>query len=206
MTWSVSSTLPVGVDLEIEDAKILLREAIRAHRQKRSPRECQKAAAQIAEQTAPMLEGVRCAAIYASRKHEPGTEALLELMHERGIRILMPVLGEGLSRDWATYEPGEPLEVRAPGRPPEPPGPGIGEHAVAEADLVIVPALSVDDDGCRLGQGGGWYDRVLGHVAQSTPVFALIYDDEFSDKPLPRAAHDHPVDGIITQTMVRRLR
>lgn len=152
-----------------------------------------------------MLEGVRCASIYASRPHEPGTEALTELMHEQGIKILMPVLGQGLRRDWATYERGQPLEVRAPGRPPEPPGPGLGEDAIAEADLVIVPALSVDGGGCRLGQGGGWYDRVLGHAAPDTPVFALIYDDEISDAPLPRAPHDQPVDGIITPTMVRRL-
>src|SRR5690625_616465 len=131
--WSVSSTLPAGADLEVEDAKILLREAIRAHRQERSVRECDRAAQQIAEQAEPLLEGVQCAAVYASRRFEPGTEALITAMHDRGIRILMPMLGAGLRRDWAQYRPGEPLEVRAPGRPPEPAGPGLGEDAVGAA-------------------------------------------------------------------------
>lgn len=204
--WSVSSTLPAGADLEVEDAKTLLREAIRAHRQERSPRECDRAAQQIAERAEPLLAGVRCAAIYASRRFEPGTGPLIEMLHQQGIRILMPMLGQGLRRDWAEYQPGDPLEVRAPGRPPEPAGPGLGEEAIAEADLIFVPALSVDLLGYRLGQGGGWYDRVLEHARQNTPTYALTYDDELSDEPLPRAAHDRDVHGIITPTAIRRLR
>ena len=203
--WSVSSTLPPGTDLEVEDAKILLREAIRAHRRERSDRECAKAAGQIAEHAEALLEGVGCAAIYASRRFEPGTEALIARMHERDIRILMPMLGTGLSRDWAQYRPGEPLEVRAPGRPPEPAGPGLGEDAIREADLIIVPALSVDSSGFRIGQGGGWYDRVLRHATPDVPIYALTYDDEISDEPLPRAEHDHAVHGIITPNGVRTL-
>ncbi len=203
--WSVSSTLPAGVDLEVEDAKILLREAIRAHRQKRSTRECERAATQIAEHAETLLDGVRCASVYASRRFEPGTQELTERMHQRGIKIIMPVLGEGLRRDWATYEPGESLEVRAPGRPPEPDGPYLGEDAIKEADLVIVPALSVDETGCRLGQGGGWYDRVLTHASPSAPIYAVLYDDEVSDQPLPRASHDRPVHGVITPSGVRML-
>lgn len=204
--WSVSSTLPAGADLEVEDAKILLREAIRAHRQERSARECDRAAQQIAEQAEPLLAGVRCAAVYASRRFEPGTGALIAQMHQRGIRILMPMLGAGLRRDWAQYQPGEPLEVRAPGRPPEPAGPGLGEGAIGEADLILVPALSVDTRGYRLGQGGGWYDRVLHHATDGAPIYAIIYDDEISDEPLPRAVHDQDVHGIITPTRIHHLR
>src|SRR5690625_51439 len=203
--WSVSNTLPAGVDLEVEDAKTLLREAIRAHRQKRSAKECDRAAAQIAEHVDALLDGVRCASVYASRRFEPGTQVVTERMHQRGIKILMPVLGEGLRRDWATYGPGETLEVRAPGRPPEPEGPYLGEDAIKEADLVLVPALAVDEHGCRLGQGGGWYDRVLSHAAPTAPIYALLYDDEISDRSLPRADHDRSVHGVITPSGVRTL-
>jgi|SRR5690625_548973 len=205
MSWSVSSTLPPGADLEVEDAKNLLREAIRSHRKDRSARLREKAAEQIAQIADPLLEGVGCAAVYASRPFEPGTGPLLAAMHARGIRVLMPVLGAGLRRDWAEYSDGQTLEVRAPGRPPEPEGPTLGERAIQDADLIIAPALSVDAQGYRLGQGGGWYDRVLEHANPRTPIYALLYEDEISDKPLPRAAHDRLVNGVITPTRMHRL-
>lgn len=204
--WSVSNTLPGGAAVEVEDAKMLLREAIRSHRQERSPKEAAKAAAGIAEHAAPLLSGVTCAAVYAARPHEPGTAQLMELMHQMGITILLPILGAGLRRDWARYEPGQILEVRAPGRPPEPEGPGLGEDAIRDADLVIAPALSVDRTGRRLGQGGGWYDRVLTHARPEARVYAVVFDDEISDEPLPWAEHDQAVDGVITPTGQHSLR
>ena len=198
--WSVSNTLPDGAAVEVEDAKMLLREAIRSHRRERPAKEAEKAAAGVAENAAPLLPGVTCAAVYAARPHEPGTAKLMELMHERGVTILLPILGAGLRRDWARYEPGQTLEVRAPGRPPEPEGPGLGEDAIGTADLVVAPALSVDRTGRRLGQGGGWYDRVLTHARPDAGIYAVVFDDEISDEPLPWAEHDHPVHGILTPT------
>ena len=46
----------------------------------------------------------------------------------------------------------------------EPAGPRLGRAAVAEAQLVVVPALAVDRRGLRLGRGGGSYDRALARV------------------------------------------
>lgn len=203
--WSVSSTLPSGTHLEVEDAKMLLREAIRAHRRKRSARVCADAAADIAAHAEPLLAGVRCATAYYSRQFEPGTQPLLQSLHANQVRVLLPMLGAGLRRDWAQYNEGDELAVRAPGRPPEPEGPGLGEDAIAEADLVLVPALSVDGDGMRLGQGGGWYDRVLQHANDRARIIAVLYDDEVSPEPLPRAEHDRPVHGVVTPSGVRVL-
>lgn len=196
--WSLASAVPQHDGLELEDAKQLLRSSIRGHRKSRPVKETEAAANRIGAYASELLEGVRCAGAYAARPGEPDTTALLSTLDEAEVRILLPMLGPGLRRDWADYHPGDSLEVRAPGRPPDPEGPGLGADALKFADIVFAPALSVDRSGYRLGQGGGWYDRVLQHVRPQVKVFAVLYDDERSTDPLPRAPHDRPVDGVLT--------
>ncbi|MGO1338355.1 MAG: 5-formyltetrahydrofolate cyclo-ligase, partial [Cellulosimicrobium funkei] len=152
---------PLHGSIEAEDAKEILRKAIRTHRQARSERLRKEADAAIADvvETIPEVAAATCVATYAARPGEPGTSAMLERLAARGVRLLLPVLGAGLQRDWAVYDGPADLQVRAPGRPPEPGTPTLGPEAIAEADVVVAPALAVDSRGVRLGQGGGWYDR-----------------------------------------------
>ncbi|MGO1181128.1 5-formyltetrahydrofolate cyclo-ligase, partial [Cellulosimicrobium funkei] len=136
-----------------------------------------------------------------ARPGEPGTSAMLERLAARGGGMLVPVLGGGLQRDWAVYDGPADLQVRAPGRPPEPGTPTLGPEAIAEADVVVAPALAVDSRGVRLGQGGGWYDRALEHVRPGTKVVAVVFPEEVydaSDRPLPVEPHDRTVDAVAT--------
>ena len=188
---------------EVEDVKDRLRSAIRAARTIRSVRLRDAAAHALAEVvlTIPAVADATCVSVYASRPTEPGTGPLLEALAARGVRVLMPVLGSGLQRDWAEYAGRDDLRERAPGRPPEPSGPTLGAAALAEADVVIAPALAVDTTGARLGQGGGWYDRALEHIRPGVPVVALVFPEELYDaatRPLPREPHDHLVDAVAT--------
>ena len=194
--------------LEVIDAKDELRRAIRAEREKRSPRMRAQAAEQLATavRSLPQVRQASCVAAYASRPVEPGTIPLIEQLAAGGARVLLPVLGAGLQRDWAWYTQTEELEHRAPGRPPEPSGPTLGADALGMAEVVIVPALAVDTAGGRLGQGGGWYDRVLAHARPDVLVVALVFDEEVYDaqqRPLPRQGHDRTVDVVITPSGLR---
>jgi 5-formyltetrahydrofolate cyclo-ligase len=196
---------------QAEHAKEALRKAIRAGRAARSERRRQEAAAAFADVLGafPPVRTAQCAAVYASRPGEPDTLPLLERLADRGLRILMPVLGTGLQRDWAPYDGAADLRQRAPGRPPEPGTPHLGAGALAEADVIIAPALAVDTSGARLGQGGGWYDRALEHAAPGTPVVAMVFAEEVydaEDRPLPRQPHDRPVDAVATPEGWRWLR
>jgi 5-formyltetrahydrofolate cyclo-ligase len=188
---------------ELPVVKDLLRRAVLGERQKRSLRERERAAHDFA-QIAGDLPEIRAAgtiAAYVSRAEEPGTGPLLDRLAGRGARVLLPVLGANLARQWAWLTSTAELEVRAPGRPPEPPGPTLDADALAEADAVLVPALAVDTAGHRLGHGGGWYDRVLQHVRPDVPVLAIVYPEEVYDGhtwPLPVEPHDRAVQGVIT--------
>jgi 5-formyltetrahydrofolate cyclo-ligase len=195
---------------EAVDAKDRLRSPLRAARQKRSEHRRRQAAVALAEVVCGIDEvaNARCVALYASGPTEPGTGPLLEQLHAQGVRVLLPVLGTGLRRGWAEYAGLADLETRAPGRPPEPSGPDLGPDALADADVVIVPALAVDTTGARLGQGGGWYDRVLAAALPDALVLALLYDGELvsaEKSALPLEPHDLPVDGVASPSGWRRL-
>ena len=65
---------------------------------------------------------------------------------------------------------------------------------------VIIPALSYDKLGYRLGYGKGFYDRYFGRAGIST--VGLVYS-EFLTERLPHGRFDIAVDIIVTEKEVR---
>jgi 5-formyltetrahydrofolate cyclo-ligase len=57
----------------------------------------------------------------------------------------------------------------------------------------LVPALAVDRNGYRLGQGGGYYDRFL--TSTNAYRIAVINENEFL-KSLPVEWHDQKMDAV----------
>ncbi|NNG37748.1 5-formyltetrahydrofolate cyclo-ligase [Flexivirga sp. ID2601S] len=120
-------------------------------------------------------------AIYESLPTEPPTGALAETLRAQGIRLLVPEL---LADKDLTWRAG-PL------------GADLGRDAIAQADVVVVPALAIGRDGTRLGQGGGSYDRVLPRVTPGIPVVAVVFDGELVTA-VPSEPHDRRVDAVLT--------
>ncbi|MER5491268.1 5-formyltetrahydrofolate cyclo-ligase [Streptomyces sp. NPDC002454] len=173
----------------------------------------QRAAAVLAARAQELgeLSGARTVAAYVSVGDEPGTLPLLDALHARGVRVLLPVLLDDNDLDWGAYRgPGSLAEVRRPGRMTlrEPHGPRLGPDAVLDAGAVLLPGLAVDDRGMRLGRGGGSYDRVLARLARADVrpfLVVLLYDDEIVPR-VPEEAHDRPVHAVVTPSGVRRFR
>lgn len=140
----------------------------------------------------------RRVAAYVSVGSEPGTQPLLDGLRRAGVAVLLPVLTDRGALDWAPYQGPGLLRAGRHGLL-EPTGPLLGEDAFSSADLVLVPALAVDRAGHRLGRGGGYYDRALGHVPDETPVLAVVYAEEVLDE-VPVEPHDRPVGGALTPT------
>ncbi len=66
---------------------------------------------------------------------------------------------------------------------------------VPEKSIIIVPGLSFDRKGYRIGYGGGYYDRFLSlNRAKSV---GLCYD-ELLCVNIPTENHDVPVDTVVT--------
>ncbi len=199
---STQSDTDFARDLAPEEAKAQLRVTVRKAREARTDTRREEDAIAIASHVLalPAVRDASCVSIYASRATEPGTFPLIESLADRGVRVLLPILGEGLQRGWSVFQGTDDLSERAPGRPPEPSGEFLPPETLAEADVVIVPALGVDRTGTRLGQGGGWYDRALPNASADAKLLALVYTDELRDaaNPLPREDHDVPVSGVVT--------
>ncbi len=71
--------------------------------------------------------------------------------------------------------------------------------ALDEIDFALLPALSCDGDGVRLGYGAGYFDRLLaGTGARCLRVVAL--PQALVRERLPREPHDVPVDALLTET------
>jgi 5-formyltetrahydrofolate cyclo-ligase len=79
----------------------------------------------------------------------------------------------------------------------EPLEPWLPESAVADASLVLVPALAVDRCGVRLGRGRGFYDRSLAGRDPQARLVAVVRDDEFVDE-LPSEPHDVRMTHALT--------
>ena len=122
-------------------------------------------------------------AAYESLPTEPATEVLITALIEHGVRVIVPVLRDDLDLDWRDAR--TPAREDDRSRAPRDPAHLLGLDAVADAQLVIAPALAVDRDGVRLGQGGGSYDRALARRDPDALVVAVVQDDELVDGPLP---------------------
>ena len=123
----------------------------------------------------------RCAAAYRPLRTEPGSVELLDALAAGGSNVIVPLLRDDRDLDWTPWPDGGPL----------------GVDALALADVVLVPALAVDQHGVRLRRGGGSYDRALRRVRAGVPIVTLLYDGEFADE-LPADPWDTAVTAVIT--------
>ena len=87
----------------------------------------------------------------------------------------------------------------------EPPAARWGEPgkeiAPRELDLVVVPGVGFSRDGGRMGNGQGYYDRLLEHVREDCPLVGLCYECQLFDE-LIVSAHDVFMDQVVTERAV----
>lgn len=180
--------------------KTALRAALLARRAQRSPWELTLLGRRLlaVAQADELILRAGCVAGFASLGGEPPTGPLLDALAVRGTRLLLPVTRAAGMLDWASYTGSSRMR---PGRWGllEPVGPRLGSDALADAEVVLVPALAVDAYGHRLGRGGGFYDRALARLPAQWPGarYAIVFGDEVLPE-LPSEPHDIRVDAVLT--------
>ena len=73
---------------------------------------------------------------------------------------------------------------------------------VPEIDVFLTPGLAFDESGGRLGQGGGFYDRVLAERRSDTDAIGITVEERVVHR-VPMMAYDQRVDWLATETGVR---
>lgn len=75
------------------------------------------------------------------------------------------------------------------------------EIAPQELDLVIVPGVGFSRRGGRMGNGQGYYDRLLAHVRPDCALVGLCYECQLFEE-LVVSPHDVFMDKIVTECAV----
>jgi 5-formyltetrahydrofolate cyclo-ligase len=136
-------------------------------------------------------------ASYFSYGDEPNTRNLNQTLISLGKKLLLPRLRDDKDLDWVIWS-GRNEDLISKGLVHE----AVGDLYVGDIDVVIVPALHVDRQGNRLGQGGGSYDRTLART--KAWKVALVYPGELTSEEVPREVHDQRVDAAATTEILVR--
>lgn len=70
-----------------------------------------------------------------------------------------------------------------------------------ELDFILVPGVAFDRTGGRLGNGYGYYDRLLAQVRSDTLLVGISFESQVLEA-LPLAPHDIRMDRVITEAAI----
>jgi len=76
----------------------------------------------------------------------------------------------------------------------------VKEFSIDKIDLIIVPGLGFDTNGCRIGHGKGYYDNLLKNSRNALHI-GLAFEAQIVKK-ITVDAHDLPVHMIVTEKRV----
>jgi 5-formyltetrahydrofolate cyclo-ligase len=107
------------------------------------------------------------------------------------------------------YKEGMTLQKGSYGIPIPPPLPHHGENSgYIMPDVIITPLLAFDDNGFRLGYGGGYFDATIAHYRQNNLLkyaLGIAYEWQKLDE-LPPEPTDEKLDFIITECITHDYR
>jgi 5-formyltetrahydrofolate cyclo-ligase len=149
---------------------------------------------------APEILSASTIASYISYEFEPSTVEINEAFLRDGKKVVLPRI-KGDQLEWVYWD-GNPDNLEKRKKILEPIGPALTN--LSEIDVVVVPALRIDQSGYRLGQGGGFYDRTLPLL--TAWKIGLVYAGELNSEKLPHETHDIALDAAASPSIVVRFK
>lgn len=178
-------------------AKTTLRQTLRARRQSLSPEQQHLAAEQLCQQLLkflPLHSGQRIAAYLAS-DGEIDLQPFIQACWAADVQVFLPkVIAPSQPLTFLQYEPTSPL---APNRYGIPEPTTDQTCDTNELDWVLCPLVGFDDQGGRLGMGGGFYDRTFENKAGHTRLLGIAHQCQRVNT-LPKESWDIPVEAVVT--------
>ncbi len=182
-----------------------LRRQLRKARKALSQRQQREAARDIYRQLAqhPLFRRARHVSLYLPMDGEIDPRLLLREAQRRGKATYLPVLN-AWPRTRMVFQRVRPGETFIPNRflIPEPRIDRAKQRSIWTLDLILMPLVGFDDEGGRLGMGGGFYDRSLAYLARRKtwrkPVLlGLAHECQKVDR-LAQASWDVPLQGTVS--------
>ena len=198
---------PVQEDItattEPDSIKPQIRTEIRAKRDALSDKERAAGARRIVERLLhhPDVHRAKTVLLYASYGSEVHTDDLAKELIKRGKAVAFPKITSvaGLMTLWRIKNLDALIPhkhgIRAPdvtrSQPIEP----------ITVDCVIYPGIAFTKGLSRLGQGGGYYDRLSAKIADNCARIGVCFEAQLVDG-LPQETHDAKVHWVVTEVTV----
>jgi 5-formyltetrahydrofolate cyclo-ligase len=179
------------------DAKRTLRSAMLAWRAHLGEEERRAAAAGLLEtmrRERPVAAPVVVSGFWPIKEEIDIRPLMIELFNE-GCQLTLPVVqGRGQPLLFRAWRPGDPLEAGVFGTLQPTP-----RRETLEPDALLVPLLACDEQGWRLGYGGGFYDRTLAGLRERRKVTAVgVGFDPQLVPEVPHGSSDQRLDWLLT--------
>ena len=188
-----------------EETKRALRVRMLERRGMLAPAEAsgRSAAAQGHVLASPHWASARTVALYMPIRGELDTGLLRSRAWGEGKRVLLPRCAAGRRGDLELAACESAAELAQGSYGILEPLPSLSaidlEDPQQAPHLLIAPCLAVDSQGCRLGYGGGYYDRLLRRPAlQTTVCIGLIFAVQ-RVASLPVESWDARLHGVCTE-------
>lgn len=186
---------------DLAASKKQLRTRLRAQRRELDSALLSEKSAQICTRLLqlPQLQEAQRVFCYVSCGGEVETHDLIRQLLAVGKIVAVPRCRENGVMDCV---PISSLEQLVPGKMGilEPPK-DFPSISAAQIDFAVVPAVACGEDGSRLGQGGGYYDRFL---ERSDCAYAAVCLEVFLLPEVPCEPHDKKMKMIVTSQRVLR--
>ncbi|MEE4741531.1 5-formyltetrahydrofolate cyclo-ligase [Pseudomonas alliivorans] len=151
----------------------------------------------------PLFRRARHVSLYLPMDGEIDPRLLLRAAQRRGKATYLPVLN-AWPRTRMVFQRVRPGETFRPNRfrIPEPRINRAKQRRIWALDLVLMPLVGFDDEGGRLGMGGGFYDRSLAYRARRStwrqPVLLGLAHECQKVERLAQASWDVPLQGTVS--------
>ncbi|MGQ3821037.1 5-formyltetrahydrofolate cyclo-ligase [Pseudomonas alliivorans] len=151
----------------------------------------------------PLFRRARHVSLYLPMDGEIDPRLLLRAAQRRGKATYLPVLN-AWPRTRMVFQRVRPGETFRPNRfrIPEPRINRAKQRRIWALDLVLMPLVGFDDEGGRLGMGGGFYDRSLAYRARRSTwrkpaLLGLAHECQKVER-LAQASWDVPLQGTVS--------
>jgi 5-formyltetrahydrofolate cyclo-ligase len=148
----------------------------------------------------------RCVALFAPLPSEPDIHPLIEEAWAQRKRVVLPLMikhGSTAKLDWHEVISWDDVVVPGPFGLREPDPLRCSRVTLGELDCAFVPGVAFDEQGFRLGRGGGFYDSFLAQAPKILPCIGLFFSTQKVAK-VPREPHDQVLRSVITEDGAER--